>query len=61
MDKEKYIKKSEIAEYLAFSTKTIERWVEAGCPCFTSPGGEQTFKISEVVEWANNRVTEKNK
>lgn len=60
METEPYIKKKEIAEYLGYHPITIERWAEAGCPCFTSPGGEKTFKISEVVEWAKNTARKKN-
>ena len=56
---EPHIKKKEIAEYLGFSTKTIERWAKRGCPCFTGPDGEQTFQINAVVNWAASQSRRK--
>lgn len=56
---EPHIKKKEIAKYLGFSTKTMERWVDQGCPCFVGPNGEQTFQINAVTEWAANKIRTK--
>ena len=59
MTLEPYLKKKIVAEYLGYHPITLDRWADAGCPCFISPSGEKTYKISEVVEWSKTQARNK--
>ena len=39
-----------IANYYGVSTKTVERWMKAGCPHHREPG-RTVFRLSEVEAW----------
>jgi len=48
---EKLITKKELAKRLSYSTRSIERWVQAGMPCHRFRHGGIRFDYDEVLGW----------
>jgi len=43
----------QIADVFQVSTRTVQRWVQRGCPCRTAPGlkRKRLFRLDLVSEW----------
>lgn len=54
--RERYVDSCELAELMGVSRSTVKRWVAAGAPSETWGMRTRRFRLSEVVEWARDRV-----
>jgi hypothetical protein len=48
---EQWVKKERVAEHFDVSTRTVYRWVRAGCPIKTLPGGSLRFQLGPLRDW----------
>lgn len=51
---EQLVSKKQLAEHFAVSVRTVERWVEKGCPVaqrLWGGSGAPRFHVSAVIEW----------
>jgi phage terminase Nu1 subunit (DNA packaging protein) len=48
---EPWVKKERVAEHFDVSTRTVYRWVEAGCPIKRLRGGTLRFQIGVISDW----------
>lgn len=48
---EPWVKKEKVAEHFDVSTRTVYRWVEAGCPIKRLRGGTLRFQIAAISMW----------
>lgn len=48
---EPWVKKERVAEFFDTSTRTVYRWVRAGCPVKILPGGTLRFQIGPLSDW----------
>jgi phage terminase Nu1 subunit (DNA packaging protein) len=50
---QKVMTEKQLAEAFGVSTKTVQRWVERGCPCRIAPGlkRKRMFRYDLVQDW----------
>ena len=53
---ERYVDTRELADLMGVSPTTVKRWVAAGVPSETWGMRTRRFRLSEVIEWAHDRV-----
>ena len=53
---ESWVCKRDVAEHFGFTTRTISRWVAAGCPSRLM-SNVRRFRISEVDNWLDEPAT----
>jgi predicted DNA-binding transcriptional regulator AlpA len=49
-NRERWVSKREVAEHFGFATRTVNRWLAAGCPSRVM-SNVRRFRISEVDAW----------
>lgn len=54
---EPWVKKERVAEHFDISTRTVYRWVEAGCPIKRLRGGTLRFQIAAISAWLDEQDT----
>ena len=52
---EPWVKKEDVAKYFSVSTRTVYRWVEAGCPIKRLRGGTLRFQIGPLSDWLDRQ------
>lgn len=52
---EPWVKKEKVAAHFDVSTRTVYRWVEAGCPIKTLRGGTLRFQIGAISDWLDGQ------
>jgi len=57
--KEPWVHKQRVCEHFSVSPKTVERWVEQGCPIGRFAPQTHRFRISEIERWLAGRGLEK--
>ena len=53
---EPWVKKEDVAEHFSVSTRTVYRWVEAGCPIKRLRGGTLRFQIGPLSDWLDGQA-----
>lgn len=56
MSDEPWVKKERVAEHFDVSTRTVYRWVNAGCPVKRLRGGTLRFQIGPIADWLERRA-----
>ena len=54
-----YVSKKEAAAHFGVSTRTLERWVHAGCPALRLYGGPYRFQLAVIAAWHEEQAGRK--